>query len=76
MLMLDLHPPIAVNIAVLFERNSDLGVEPGQLHHLLKLRICLRGQWDDMLWRLSEDVTLNMGRKTRMRMTTRRDPDL
>jgi len=23
----------------------------------------LRGQWDETLWRLSDDVTLNMGRE-------------
>ena len=72
MLILGLGPPIAVNMVVLFEQDSDLPVEPGQLHHLLKLRICLRGQWDDMLWRSSDDVTLNTGRRTRVRMTTRR----
>ena len=37
MLILGLCPPIAVNIVVLFEQDSDLAVELGQLHHLLKL---------------------------------------
>jgi len=39
MLMLGLCPPRAVNMVVLFEQDSDIAVEPGQLHHLLKLRI-------------------------------------
>jgi len=39
MLMLDLHPPIAVNMVILFEQDLDLVVVPGQLHHLLRLRI-------------------------------------
>jgi len=39
MLILSLRPPIAVKMVVLFEQDLDLSVEPGQLHHLLKLRI-------------------------------------
>ena len=39
MLILGLRPPIAVNMAVLFEQDSDLAVKAGRLHNLLKLRI-------------------------------------
>jgi len=39
MLMLGLRPPIEVNMADLFEQDSDLAVKPGRLHNLLKLRI-------------------------------------
>ena len=66
--MLDLHPPIEVNMAVLFEQDSDLPVEPGQLRHLLDFRIWVSEDSGTRRCGLSEDVTLNIGHRIRVRM--------